>query len=232
MFADGTFLAQVSVEDDGVYEDESPGTFRDRIQYRRYDRDGQFLDTLVTLDGSELYRGAHADGSGGFTTSPQHGLDAHTIVGPDSWFYGSSEAFEVQERGSGGDLLRVMRLARASRAMPSDVVTAWEERLLEMNPRAKTLWSAIPLPDRLPAYEQLVLDRSGNLWAAEYLVLEETPSWQVFDPDGRWLGTVATPPGGRILDIGEDYALGVWRDEMDVETVRMYGLVKPESGRP
>jgi len=227
MFGDGTFLAQVSIEDDGVYEGETAGTFRDQIQYRRFDRDGQFVDTLVILPGSELYRGAHADGSGGFTTNPHHGLSAHTIVGPSSWFYGSSETFEIQEWSQGGDLSKVIRLARGTRAMPQDVVTEWEERLLEMNSRSRALWGAIPLPDRLPAYEQLLLDRAGNLWVAEYLVLEETPTWQVFAPDGRWLGTVATPADGRIMDIGEDYVLGVWRDEMGVETVRMYGLVKP-----
>ena len=29
-----------------------------------------------------------------------------------------------------------------------------------------------------------------------------------------------------IVEIGDDYILGVWRDELDVEYVRMYGLEK------
>ena len=111
--------------------------------------------------------------------------------------------------------------------MPPEVVAEWEERLQKMTPQAKAFWTRIPLPDRLPAYEQIILDLAGNLWMAEYLVLDETPLWQVFSPKGIWLGEVTMPPGGRISEIGQDYVLGTWRDEMDVETVRMYGLEKP-----
>ena len=102
----------------------------------------------------------------------------------------------------------------------------WEERVREMDSSRKQLWESVPVSSHLPAYEQILLDQVGNLWAAEYLVLDETPVWQVLDPQGSWLGQVAMPPGGRISEIGEDYVLGVWRDEMDVETLRMYGLVK------
>ncbi len=37
------------------------------------------------------------------------------------------------------------------------------------------------------------------------------------------------PDKFRPLEFGTDYFLGVWRDEMDVELVRMYELLrKPE----
>ena len=106
----------------------------------------------------------------------------------------------------------------------------WENRLQRMRPQTREFWAPIPLPERLPAYEQIVLDRDENLWLAEYVVLEETPVWQVISPDGHWLGSVAMPPGGRISEIGKDYVLGTWRDELDVEKVRMYGLEKPAGG--
>ena len=48
----------------------------------------------------------------------------------------------------------------------------------------------------------------------------------VFDPDGIWLGTVATPRGLRVTEIGTDYVVGVWRDELDVEYIRVYDLEK------
>lgn len=70
-------------------------------------------------------------------------------------------------------------------------------------------------------------DRVGNLWVAEYRVLDEPSRWQIFDPSGRWLGELTLPDGGRITEIGDDYVLGVWRDEAEVETVRLYGLRKP-----
>lgn len=51
--------------------------------------------------------------------------------------------------------------------------------------------------------------------------------WSVFATDGSWLGTVATPPYFTISEIGSDYLLGVHRDELGVERVRRYRLVKP-----
>ncbi|MEJ2204371.1 MAG: hypothetical protein P8170_09690 [Gemmatimonadota bacterium] len=54
-----------------------------------------------------------------------------------------------------------------------------------------------------------------------------TSDWAVFDPAGQWLGEVETPRGGRIWEIGSDDLLGTRRDELDVEEVRMYGILKP-----
>jgi hypothetical protein len=67
---------------------------------------------------------------------------------------------------------------------------------------------------------------------AEYVVLDEPPRWIVFDSDGRWLGAVEVPPNGRVSEIGADYVLGVWRDELDVERVQMFELIKPADRGP
>jgi hypothetical protein len=68
-------------------------------------------------------------------------------------------------------------------------------------------------------------DPDGNLWVLAYTRPgDERRSWTVFAPEGRALGTVETPPGLRIMEIGADYVLGVWRDDLDVEHVRMYRL--------
>lgn len=46
----------------------------------------------------------------------------------------------------------------------------------------------------------------------------------VFRPDGRYLGTVKLPHGLDKIEIGPDYVLGVARNEIGVEIVRMFGL--------
>lgn len=46
----------------------------------------------------------------------------------------------------------------------------------------------------------------------------------VFRPDGIYLGTVKLPHDLRQVEIGPDYVLGVAKDELGVEHVRMYGL--------
>jgi hypothetical protein len=39
---------------------------------------------------------------------------------------------------------------------------------------------------------------------------------------------VETPPRFRIFQIGSDFMLGRWRDELDVDHVRMYELLKEQ----
>ena len=50
----------------------------------------------------------------------------------------------------------------------------------------------------------------------------------MFDGTGRFLGTVDTPANGFVTHIGADFVLGVWLDELDVEQVRMYRLIKED----
>ena len=69
-------------------------------------------------------------------------------------------------------------------------------------------------------------DAVGGISPAYYRLEEEPVRWAVFDPEGRWLGDVETPRGGRVWDIGNDYVLGVWQDALGVQQVRMYRLVK------
>ena len=54
--------------------------------------------------------------------------------------------------------------------------------------------------------------------------------YDVFRPDGVYLGTVKLPYNLRITEIGADYILGVVPDEMDVQHVWMYGLDRSEGG--
>ena len=70
------------------------------------------------------------------------------------------------------------------------------------------------------------MDDEGNLWVGEYRLQTEDQSWAVFDSNGRFLGVVDTPPNGLVNHIGSDFVLGVWQDELEVEQVRMYRIIK------
>lgn len=56
---------------------------------------------------------------------------------------------------------------------------------------------------------------------------DDAPRWTVFDTEGRMLGTLGTPRSLRLDEIGDDYLLGVFRDRLDVEHVRMHRISKP-----
>jgi hypothetical protein len=86
----------------------------------------------------------------------------------------------------------------------------------------------IPHPSTMPSYEAVFLDDAGNLWVHDFQPTPPTPPlWTVFDPEGRMLGSVALPDRFRPTQIGSDFVLGVWSDDLDVQHVRMYRLDKP-----
>ena len=93
----------------------------------------------------------------------------------------------------------------------------------------RPVWRDLPMAPTLPVLSAIHLDAAGNLWVRPYsLPRAESLPYEVYAPDGTWLGNVATPPGLRLGDgeIGEDYVLGVWMDEQDVEYVRVHRLEK------
>lgn len=55
----------------------------------------------------------------------------------------------------------------------------------------------------------------------------DPPVVDVFDPTGRLTGRFTLPVPLQVLEIGQDYLLGLFRDEMGVESLRVYGLTRP-----
>lgn len=49
-------------------------------------------------------------------------------------------------------------------------------------------------------------------------------AWWVFEPDGRLTASVTVPLGLRMLEIGDDYLLGLTRDDLDVQRLEIWGL--------
>jgi hypothetical protein len=82
-------------------------------------------------------------------------------------------------------------------------------------------------PQQKPAYTRLVVDPAGNVWLGPYQTqFRAFGPWRVFDPAGHYLGEVMVPEGLRVLDIGADYVLGRWRDDVGVESIRMYEVAR------
>lgn len=90
-----------------------------------------------------------------------------------------------------------------------------------------------PMPERYPAFGDLLVDGRGDLWVGERYGLElpqirflpnEYRSWALFASDGTPVGRVLTPPRTNLLDARGDRLLGLHKDELGVETVRLYRL--------
>ena len=100
----------------------------------------------------------------------------------------------------------------------------------------RRMWRNMPRGPTLPVLRSLHVDATGHLWLQPYYVAgAEPPPFEIHSPDGIWLGSVSLPPGRQrafvqyqapYMEIGEDYVLGVWTDDLDVQYVRMYRINK------
>ena len=106
-----------------------------------------------------------------------------------------------------------------------------EEERAERRQGMRESYGQVPLPETFPAFATALTDAADHLWVREYeLPGEETPNptWTVFDPGGHVLGFVETPEGLSIFEIGEDHVLGLATDELGVQYVQMWSLVRSD----
>ncbi|HSG82474.1 MAG TPA: hypothetical protein VLC48_09495, partial [Gemmatimonadota bacterium] len=161
-----------------------------------------------------------------------------SVAAGDYWLYiGNGQAPMIERRrldGSANSIYRWVEAARRpaaahyERYREEDIASASEGRRPLI---AHYYREDLPLPEHLPVYQGLFVDDLGYLWVEQYrLPWEDPPQWEIFDPEGRWLGRVTTPRRFRLFQIGRDFILGRHRDEIGVERVRLYSLLKPEGG--
>lgn len=143
----------------------------------------------------------------------------------------------------GGKLVAALRVAHAPVPVTPDLLARYAEEAMSLWPAGMTEQARDAFRQRvmtgphgasLPRVVSVEVDAIGRVW----LNLGREPgepreSFAVFTPDGEWLAEIRMPPGldrgtsgsdGPGMDIGRDYLLGVWRDELGVETVRLYRI--------
>jgi hypothetical protein len=204
--------------------------------YHRFDRDGGHLGPIDELAGMEmLYRGRN-EGNVTYvmSTSPLIAHQQHETVVGERLVAGITDRFEIRIYAPDGALERLIRAPSRERGVtPEEWDRAMEEELQEREdtPEARSavaeLAELAPPPEVRPVFGRFVADREGYVWVAPYRPeTGPTVSWLVVDLEGPILGTVDLPRGFTPTEIGSDYVLGTVRDEMDVETVRLFALTR------
>jgi len=80
-------------------------------------------------------------------------------------------------------------------------------------------------PAWLPAYQALVVAGDGSVWAQQYSPNSlAATAWDVFGPDGAWLGEAQLPAGFVVYQVLGDRVAGVWFDADGVEYVQALRL--------
>ena len=149
---------------------------------------------------------------------------------------GENQGPEILEYGASGRLRRIIRLAEPPLTPstndleklvefgldPYEMADTTRERIFEVRMR---LYRDMPLPEIMPVFSRLLVDAAGWLWAELYRYDVRAPvRWLVFGANGEGLGSVDMPPDLEVLQIGRDFVLGVWRDELEVTYVRRHAI--------
>jgi len=202
----------------------------------RYAPDGTLLDSLGTFYGWEASVAISEQGERVAMRIGDRPFGRSTSVAPlaDGFGVGTPLSYEYEVHGPHGALRQIVRLDRPNATETEGDIEAYQEAQIEdledpnaIRARRQEL-SELPYPQTMPAFGYpIVADWRGDVWVPDFMAGEGSRTWTVFDPEGRRMGTVRTPAELRVLDVGSDWLLGVWQDELGVEYVREYGLIRP-----
>ena len=156
------------------------------------------------------------------------------VLTPEAIYIGTGESFEIQRYDLTGKLERIMRWPTEDLTIQESHLETYRSAELSKVDAAKRpaleRWLAeMPGAASFPAFVRLEVDPSDNLWIEPFTRPGEAAGdWSVVDAEGEFLGKVAIQPAFTPPDIADDVVLGVVRDELGVERVRLYGLTRPE----
>lgn len=229
-FDDGSFLfsdLRAVFPRTGVVE-ESP------LFIVRFDSHGLLTDSLGVFPWVRMKRVERPRDFAAVTFSPV------TFVSGDrrTFWVGTGEDLEIQERKPNGDLIQIVRWQAPDRRVRKEQVEAWYSEQLERaeteeaRSRIRQRREQVPVADKFPALADLVVDRVGRLWVKEYQgpLGEGTNRWMVFSGNGEIAARIRLQRGFWPLEFGENYVLGFTRGEFDEEYVVLFDLEMAEVG--
>jgi hypothetical protein len=230
--ADGSWVGRTSA---GFTPDTKPGAMRQPQTLLRLTAEmGPEADTITTVTGSESWIVTGGSGKQRFAQIYDVPLGySSSYTTHDSLIYvGDNERYEINVLRPDGLLVRSIRRAGELPQVSDKMRARLKADFLEGVPAGDmteqtAIWDAFPKHERMPAFDDFMVDADANLWVMRARVLRSNPaSADVFDSSGRLLGSVALPANVKLFEIGSDYVLGVWKDGVGLEHVREYSIRK------
>jgi hypothetical protein len=138
---------------------------------------------------------------------------------------GNGDPYEFRIFDSMGRLTRLVRVAGADAPISEEemevAVASWAQSTAAFlsEQEANLAVKSMPQQVHYPAYRNIVVDRLGEIWVETW-----TRGWDVFNRNGRWLGSLELP--GTPLDIGRDYVIVTSTDTTGVEILQLHDLFR------
>jgi len=222
MFADGAFLASAQGGSPCNDFPAPPGLQWNCVRYYRSDARAGRVDTIA---------GRYPWQIPGKTTFYVFGPRSQAAAADSGFYYTYAMTPEVRRYHADGRLEWIARVPRPPRPVTQAMIDAFDKR------RNATVHPAVLARSRSlgpphyathqPAYDALIAAKDGGAWArhSEYPA-DSAAVWDVFDARGLYRGVVRMPTRLTVFSADSRRVLGVWRDSLDIEHVRVYRVVK------
>ena len=202
----------------------------------RFDMVTGALDTVASYDSDPRT-------PAGMEWDPIRAVGEVTVAG-GRFVYTRSDRAEVTWHRADGGVVQIMRWRAQPTLLAEESLGAIEDanrvlfRMQNPNTDPVRIEEAIRLHMAnfrasvgrpMPFFRSPFTDDEGRIWLPAYRPgVDETgvAPYTVIGAGGEWLGVVEAPPTFRILDVAGGLVLGVEADEMDVESVAVYELVR------
>ena len=208
---------------------DSAGKVRWRL-YARYGIDGHVIDTLRTpaREEGKTWSVRSKDGKSSMITGVPFTPQMVTAYVPAGGFlYGWSGDYRLALSPRGNDTSQTWTRPWTPEPVPNSLrESATNETLKSVieqygEATAKAAIKSSDVPATGPAFTTLRVDEDGNAWVRRFAGSDSTKTgYDVFGPDGSWLGGLTIPAGIREYG-GQLFAKGM-----------IYAVVDDDEGRP
>lgn len=209
------------------------GAVRPNSRYVILTPDGSVRGDLGDVPAAEMF--ARTSGNVFSASALPFGRATAAAIGPDRFWLGTGDAWEIGGYTLDAKLTRIVRFDRpqppvTNALRDADLAERLEDAENDDEAREiRSLFRDMPSPERVPPYQTMIVDALGFLWIGEYVLPgERARTYTIVDADGRAVGRVTMPARTAPLDIGREYVLGLTRDELDVERLTVWRLRRPE----
>ncbi len=145
------------------------------------------------------------------------------------------KTFEYVESNPDGTVRRIVRKTNEPVQVTDEIISDFKDHYIEwlsevgaevsMDRIRRNLEEGEYYPQLPATFGEFEIDALGNVWVGRYHFPGDlTEQWEVFDTAGVWLGSVETPPGLEVREIGVHRIIGIAKDELDVPFVQVHRL--------
>jgi hypothetical protein len=206
---------------------------------------GEVTDTLMTPKRGESFTFDEDGQPVRMIFSPE---PVWSLVGADGMCFAINDVFRLSMYDAEGNLNRIVSIPLERQAVTQadiDFFIDTVERLATEQgappQQIEILLSTFHFADQFPAFLQMMPGPNGSLWVQRVqqptlLTAEEQETWNpnldlgatewdILDAEGRYLGVVDMPHRFQPVTFEGDLVYGVWRDDFDVQYVRVMRIV-------